>query len=121
MVMGLPTLGLSEMGMQYAKEQEILEAQVAECKEKGLIPVVNRLGTPATQFQGCFSQDGYERFLTAQQSQRPDPAMAILMLQAMNPPVQARREPLPIPNLQRPVMLNCSGLNNGGISTTTCY
>jgi hypothetical protein len=121
-LVGIPTLGMSEIGIDAAKKDEAIRAQVHACQERGMVPVTSGQGLSG-QFVGCFTQDGFERYMAAQAS-RPglDPAAAMLMLGIMNQPQAPARAPYKAPSMfpVPPRPLNCLTTTTGNIANTTC-
>lgn len=118
-VLGLATVGVSELGIETAKLQEAkltaIEKGQAECKAKDMVYVYSDYPFRSV---GCMTQQGYEQMKIAEAQNRGgiDPVAALLLMQGLNAP-RYQYQPLPPPKLGTTCFNNFAGNQ----VVTQCY
>ena len=111
------TLGLSELYMGGVKINESIQAQSEACLNRGMVPVTNGMRGIHARYVGCFTQDGFERYMASQASH---PMLMIV------PETTNRKSPVrglvPLsPPPVAPRQLNCTSTAIGNTTNTNCY
>lgn len=118
LIFGVATVGVTEIGIDAAKQQEEIAARRAACGTQGM--VFAHYVQPY-QAVGCMTQASWEQWVRSEQTNKGmNPLAGLLMLQAIQSTPRYQYQPLPVPKLNQ-FGTTCFNTLAGNQVITQCY